>query len=149
LVLLFAGCQGQGQEWLRRWNGSATLNDGRMPFTVAGTLDITTGAGSGSPLVFAFRGGMAGSSVEFVCPPGTVRSAMVTASTATVATGSTCTLTATPDDGCTRDLTFNSGELTLTQSGATLTGMGSMRLTLACPGAGSSTSDVGFMLTAR
>lgn len=143
LLFVFAGCQ--PQQWQGRWTGSATLNDGRMPLTATGTLDVTNGAGIPAPLVFSFRG-KAGSSVELFCPAGSVTSAMATGSTATVATGSICKLTATPDDGCTRDLTFNSGELTL--NGATLSGTGSMRLSMACPGAGSSTSDVGFTLTA-
>lgn len=143
LLLVLAGCQ--AQQWQGQWKGTATLNDGRMPITATGTLDITNGPGIPAPLVFSFRG-KSGSGTELFCPPGTVTSLMATASTTTVVAGSSCALTATPDDGCTRTLTFTTGMLTL--RGSNLDGSGSATLNASCPGMGSSVNDVGFTVSA-
>lgn len=143
LLLLLAGCQ--PQQWQGTWSGSATLNDGRMPLTATGTMDVTNGAGIPASLIFAFRG-KTGGTTEFACPAGGVQSAMATSSTATIVTGASCVMTATPADGCTRTVTFNSGELTI--RGDAMTGSGQGRLDLACPSTGSAVSDFGFTVTA-
>ena len=43
LLFLLSGCQ--PQQWQGTWTGSAAINDGRMPFTATGTMDVTNGAG--------------------------------------------------------------------------------------------------------
>lgn len=134
------------QQWQGTWAGSAVVNDGRMPTTMNGTLVISNGSGIPAPLVFAFKGAPAGVSKEWSCPAGGVQTANSTASTATLSTGATCKLTVTPDDGCTWDVVFNSGEFTI--RGDSMTGSGAGRLTTACPGMGSATSDFGFTVTA-
>jgi hypothetical protein len=55
-------------------------------------------------------------------------------------------VTATPDDGCTREVTFNSGDLTI--RGASMTGTGQGRMNATCASTGSAVSDFGFTLTA-
>jgi len=144
LIVSFSSCM--AQQWPGTWTGSATVNDGRMPTTMNGTLVITAGAGTPASLVFAFTGSPAGVSKTWSCPAGGVSTASSTASTATIATGASCKLTVTPDDGCTYDTVLNSGEFTL--QGDTMTGSGGGRLTTACTGMGSATSDFGFTVTA-
>jgi hypothetical protein len=143
-LVSFSSCM--AQQWQGTWAGSATVNDGRMPTTLNGTLTISNGAGIPAALVFAFKGAPGGVSKEWSCPAGGVSTATSTASTATLATGSTCKLIVTPDDGCSYDTVFNSGEFTI--QGDSMTGTGGGRLTTACPGMGSSTSDFGFTVTA-
>ena len=134
------------QQWQGTWVGSAVVNDGRMPTTMNGTIVVTTGSGIPASLSFAFKGSPVGVSKEWNCPAGGVTTANSTASTATITTGATCKLTVTPDDGCTWDTVFNSGEFTI--RGDSMTGTGAGRLTTACGGMGSATSDFGFTLTA-
>lgn len=142
-ALTFTACQ--ASPWQGVWTGTATLNDGRMPTTATGTLTITTGAGTPASLLFAFSGTLPGNSRTFSCPPA-VSTAASTATTATLAANSTCRMTASPDDGCTHEVTFTSGELTLAAD--KLTGSGQGRLSSACPGMGSSVSDFGWTVSA-
>jgi hypothetical protein len=144
LALALSGCQ--ASVWTGTWTGSATLNDGRMPTTASGTLTISPGAGTPAALMFGFKGKLAGGTKEFSCLP-VLSSANSTATTATMATGTTCKMTAAPDDGCTYDVVINSGEFAL--AGNMLSGSGNGRLTSACPGQGSATSDFGFTVTAQ
>lgn len=117
-----------------------------MPTTASGTLTISPGAGTPAALMFGFKGKLAGGTKEFSCQP-VLSSANSTATTATMATGTTCKMTTTPDDGCTNDVVINSGEFAL--AGTMLSGSGNGRLTSACPGQGSTTSDFGFTVTAQ
>jgi hypothetical protein len=142
-LLLLSACQ--PVQWQGTWKGSVTLNDGRQPRTAMGTLTVATGSGIPAGLLFGFSGTLPGSPNTFACPP-VVPTAMNTATTASLLTGATCRLTATPDDGCTHELTFTSGALTL--SGDQLTGTGNGRLSSACTGMGSTVSDFGWTLTA-
>ncbi|MDP3231305.1 MAG: hypothetical protein Q8N26_00920 [Myxococcales bacterium] len=144
VVVSLSSCM--AQQWQGTWTGSATVNDGRMPTTMNGTIIVTPGSGIPASLVFAFSGSPAGVSKTWSCPAGGVSTASSTASTATIATGAACKLTVTPDDGCTYDTVFNSGEFTI--QGDAMTGTGGGRLTTACTGMGSTTSDFGFTVTA-
>lgn len=143
IVLSVTACQ--PMQWQGVWTGTATLNDGRMPTTASGTLTITNGAGIPAPLMFAFKGKLAGGTKEFSCPA-VLSSANQTSSTATLATPAPCKMTTTPDDGCSYDVVFSTGEFSLKPD--TLTGTGNGTLTTACPGMGSSVADFGFTLTA-
>lgn len=143
LVLTVTACQ--PMQWQGVWTGSATLNDGRMPTTATGTITITNGAGIPAALMFAFSGTLAGGTKTFSCPP-VISSASNTSTTLIVATPATCKLTASPDDGCTYDVTINSGEFALAPD--KLTGSGNGRLSAACPAMGSSSTDFGWAVTA-
>ncbi len=143
-ILSLSACM--AQQWQGAWAGSAVVNDGRTPTTMNGTIFVSTGSGIPASLVFAFKGSPAGVSKEWNCPAGGVSTANSTASTATITTGATCKLTAAPDDGCSYETVFNSGEFTI--RGDSMTGTGAGRLTTACAGMGSATSDFGFTVTA-
>ncbi|MBE2251787.1 MAG: hypothetical protein IAE78_19785 [Myxococcus sp.] len=145
MVVSLSSCM--SQQWPGTYVGTATVNDGRMPTTVSGTLTIAVGSGIPAALVFGFKGAPTGVSKEWSCQAGGVSTANNTASTATLATGGTCTLTVTPADGCTYDAVFNSGEFSL--AGDALSGTGQGRLTTACAGMGSATSDFGFTVSAK
>jgi hypothetical protein len=135
----------QPLRWDGVWSGSATLNDGRRPTMATGTLTISPGAGIPAALLLSFDGGVVGEPKSFSCPP-VLSSASSTATTLTLATPATCQLASNPPDGCTREVTFSSGELTL--SSEQLSGSGNGRLSEACPGMGSSVADFGWTLTA-
>lgn len=143
LLLLLFGCQ--PLQWQGTWNATLTVNDGRMPLSAAGTLTVTNGSGIPAPLMFGFRGKQSGSSTEFFCQQ-VLSTANQTATTATLSTGSTCSMKPTPDDGCTYDLSISSGDLTLKPN--LLSGKGNGRLNAACPGAGNTVTDFGFTLSA-
>ncbi|MBL8920522.1 MAG: hypothetical protein JNJ54_16785 [Myxococcaceae bacterium] len=146
LALVFAVTACQPMQWQGVWTGTATLNDGRMPTTASGTLTITNGAGIPAALMFAFSGTLAGGTKTFSCPP-VISSASNTSTTLTLATPSTpCRMTTSPDDGCTYDVVFNSGEFALAPD--KLTGSGNGRLSAACPSMGSSSTDFGWTVTA-
>jgi hypothetical protein len=132
-------------QWQGVWTGTATLNDGRMPTTATGTLTITNGVGIPAALMFAFSGTIPGNSRTFSCPA-VVSSAFNTSTALTLATPAMCRMTASPDDGCTWDVTFTSGEFALAPD--RLTGTGQGRLSSACPGMGSSVSDFGWTVAA-
>lgn len=143
LLVVSTGCQ--PLQWQGAWTATVTVNDGRMPLTANGTLTVGNGAGIPAPLTFGFRGTRSGSTTEFFCPQA-FSAANQTATTATLASDGKCTVQTTPADGCTYELTFSAGDLTLTPD--KLSGKGSGRLNAACPGMGNAVTDFGFTLTA-
>lgn len=143
-LMALSACTTQSS-WLGEYVGTATLNDGRQPTTATGTLTIAVGTGLPSSYTFAFNGTLPGASKRFTCRGG-LSTASTTASTATLATPAVCLLSTVPDDGCTHEVTFSSGEFALTAD--TVTGSGNGRLSTNCPVTGSSVSDFGFTVSA-
>lgn len=143
-VVVFAGCQ--AETFLGTWTGTATLNDGRMPHAAKGSVTIKTGQGIPAAWDFSFAGTVGTNQTTFTCV-GPMSTAMATATTASLSIPSTCRITASPDDGCTRELTMSQGDFTM--AGDTLTGTGNGRLATSCPNQSSSSIDFGFTLTAK
>lgn len=113
LALFLSACGPDVGDWKGAWSGAGSLNTGRQPLAVVGTLTVVDGAR------FLFSGTVQGTSSP------TYSAELV----ATSADGAkvlfqgplAATLTAAPADGCTRQLTIDEG--TLTRAGAGFDGV--------------------------
>ena len=129
-VLSFAACGPDVTAWKGTWAGSGDVNTGRQPLPFTGTLTITDGAR------FAVTSAAQGTPASsFSC---TLIAATVDGTTATFTGPTQLELTASPGDGCTRQVTLDDGSATRT--GDALQGTARGKVKTDCAG-GSSTVE--------
>lgn len=129
-VLCSSACGPDVTAWKGTWAGSGDVNTGRQPMAFTGTLVISDGARFA--VTSAAQGMPAGS---FSC---TLTAATVDGTTATFTGPTQLELTATPSDGCTRQVTLDDGSATRT--GDALEGTARGKVKTDCTG-GSSTVE--------
>jgi hypothetical protein len=129
-VFLLCACGPDITPWKGTWAGSGSVNTGRQPLAFTGTLVIADGA--------QFTGttdAMGSPAVAFSC---TLTAATADAANVTFKGPTTVSLTATPADGCTRQVTVDDG--TATRTGDALSGSVRGKVKTDCTG-GSSTVE--------
>lgn len=129
-VLFLTACGPDLTPWKGTWAGSGSVNTGRQPMPFAGTLTIADGA-----RFVATSDAQGTPAVSFTC---TLTAATADAATATFKGPVTVELTATPADGCTRQVTLDDGSAT--REGDALSATVRGKLKTDCTG-GSSTAE--------
>ncbi|MFT3706186.1 MAG: hypothetical protein QM817_00840 [Archangium sp.] len=122
LVLALSGCGPDVAAWVGTYKGSGTINAGRQPEPLSGTLAVTAD-------------GRFTLTSDAVAPDNRVwtcalTASMATAAQATFAVPTTCPLGVTPTDNCTHTVTINMA--TLNKSGNDVDGTISGRVSSAC-----------------
>ena len=129
-ALFFTDCGPDVTAWKGSWAGSGDVNTGRQPMAFTGTLTISDGAR------FEAKSDAQGMpAVSFSCA---LTAATVDGTTATFTGPTQLELTATPADGCTRQVTLDDGSATRT--GDSLVGTARGKVKTDCTG-GSSTVE--------
>jgi len=131
-VLALTACGPDTAAWSGTYTGSGTYTAGRPPVVLMGTLEIS-GAGQ-----FTFTGKADGPTFT-----GVLQAESVTDTTATFKLPATGTATASPSDGCTRQVTVTMASAS--RDGANVEGSFNGNLRSECSGAG--TSNETFLIS--
>ena len=129
-MLLLAACGPDVTAWKGTWAGSGDVNTGRQPLPFTGTITISDGAR------FAMTSDAQGTpAISFNA---TLTAATIDGTTASFTGPTQLELTASPADGCTRQVTLDDGSATRT--GDALSGTARGKVKTDCTG-GSSTVE--------
>lgn len=129
-VLFLTACGPDITPWKGTWGGSGSVNTGRQPMPFTGTLTISDGA-----RFVATSDAQGMPAVSFSCA---LTAATADAATVTFKGPTQVELTATPADGCTRQLTVEDGSAT--REGEALSATVRGKLKTDCAG-GSNTAE--------
>lgn len=135
LALVFSACGPDVSSWVGTYAGSGSLNAGRAPEAVVGTLTVTADAR------FTLTSNATGSSNSvFTC---SLVASTVDSTKASFTVPTTCELGVSPSDGCSYQLTINAAQVN--RADTAVDGTVSGRVNATCSGAGNSVND--FLLS--
>lgn len=135
LVLVLSACGPDVTAWKGTWVGNGSINTGRQPLAFTGTLTISDGA-----RFVATSDAQGSPAVSLSCA---LTAATADGTTVTFTGPTAVEVTATPADGCTRQVTLDAA--TATRTGEALEATANGKLKTDCTG-GSSTAE-SFLLT--
>jgi len=135
-VMLASGCGGGGiDNWKGSWTGGCEINTGRQPVDYTGTLVVTDAA------LFTLTSNAQGTpSQAWSCA---LTATSVDSGKATFAVPSNCTLTATPPDDCSYQVTLTT--ITASLAGDLISATASGHLTSTCTSSSNVNEDFGVM----
>ena len=129
-AVLLSACGPDVTPWKGTWTGSGSVNTGRQPQPFTGTLTIADGA--------LFTGTTDAQGTPAVSFSASLVAATADATSVTFKGPTTVQLTATPSDGCTREVTLDEGSATRMDDTISATVKGKLKTD--CMG-GSSTAE--------
>ena len=128
---VLSACGPDVAAWVGTYEGSGSINAGRQPEPLVGSLVVTPDAR------FTLTSTPTGTGNHvFTCA---LTASGVTATQASFTVPTTCALGVTPSDGCTHAITVNAASVEKT--GSDVSGTVSGRVSSTCQGAGSQVSD--------
>lgn len=130
-AVLFAACGPDVTPWKGTWAGSGSVNTGRQPLPFTGTLTIADGA--------LFTGTTDAQGMPAISFSASLTAATADGSAVTFKGPTTLQLTATPPDGCTREVTVEDGSATRMDNSLTATVKGKVKTD--CMGGSSSVEN--------